>query len=221
MTQQTWTAVDDYYEALYTPEDALLRQVQLASDEARLPQVSVSPMQGRFLTLMVQLHGARNILEIGTLGGYSTICMARALPAFGHMVTLEVDPKHARIATDSIALAGLEDMVDVRLGRAIDTLAELGAADGVPFDIVFIDADKPGNVAYLQWAMKLTRHGSLIIVDNVVRNASVLDESSDDASVQGVRAMNEALQDDPRLDITVMQTVGRKGYDGFLLARVV
>jgi predicted O-methyltransferase YrrM len=220
MTQQTWTAVDRYLDDLLVGHDAALEAVLQASAEAGLPPISVSPTQGKLLNLLARVRGARAILEIGTLGGYSAIWMARALPADGRLITLEVDPKHAGVARASIARAGLAERVEVRLGRALDTLQRLGAENAGPFDLIFIDADKPQMPEYFRWALRLSRPGTLIAIDNVVRDGAVIDSGSLDASVQGVRRLNELMASEPRVSATAIQTVGAKGYDGFALALV-
>jgi predicted O-methyltransferase YrrM len=220
MTQQTWTAVDRYLDDLLVGHDAALEAVLQASSEAGLPPISVSPTQGKLLNLLARVRGARAILEIGTLGGYSAIWMARALPADGRLVTLEVDPKHADVARASIARAGLAERVEVRLGPALDTLQRLGAENAGPFDLIFIDADKPTLPEYFRWALRLSRPGTLIAIDNVVRDGAVIDSGSLDASVQGVRRLNELMASEPRVSATAIQTVGAKGYDGFALALV-
>jgi predicted O-methyltransferase YrrM len=217
--QQQWTAVDRYFNDLFVPADPALDAALEASAKAGLPPIQVSPNQGKLLFLLAKLHGARNVLEIGTLGGYSAIWLARALPAGGRLTTLEADAKHAEVARDSIARAGLASVVDVRLGRALDTLPEL-AGDG-PFDLIFIDADKASLPDYFKWALELSRVGTLIIVDNVVRNGAVVDAGSADPSVQGVRRLNEIVARERRVSATAIQTVGSKGYDGFALALVM
>lgn len=220
MSQEQWTAVDRYFTDLLIPADPVLEAALQASTAAGLPPINVAPNQGRLLHILALSHGARTILEIGTLGGYSTIWLARALPEGGRLITLEADPQHAAVARANIAHAGLADKVEVRLGKALDTLPQL-AAEGVgPFDLVFIDADKPNTAAYFAWALKLTRRGSLIITDNVVRNGGVIDPNSTDPNVQGVRQFNAALAAEPRVIATAFQTVGSKGYDGLALALV-
>jgi predicted O-methyltransferase YrrM len=211
MTEQLWTSVDQYYtEALVKPDDALDAALR-DSDAAGLPPINVTPNEGKLLHLMARICGARSILEIGTLGGYSTIWLARALPDGGHLVTLEAEPRYAEVARANIARAGLADRVEVRVGRALDTLPQL-EADGLgQFDLVFIDADKPSNPDYVEWAMKITRPGSVIIVDNVVRGGAVADPGSEDSAVIGVRRMNELIAADQRLTATAIQTVGSKG----------
>ena len=220
MTQQLWTSVDQYYSDVLVKQDQALDAALRDSDAAGLPPINVTPNQGKFLHLMARICGARAILEIGTLGGYSTIWLARALPDGGRLVTLEAEPRHADVARANIARAGLADRVEVRVGRALDTLPQL-EADGVgPFDLVFIDADKPSNPDYVEWALKITRTGSVIIVDNVVRDGAVADSASEDSAVLGVRRMNELIAADQRLTATAIQTVGSKGYDGILVALV-
>ena len=220
MTQEQWTAVDRYLADLLVPSDASLEAALAASAEAGLPPADVSPTQGKLLQLLARLTGARMILELGTLGGYSAIWLARALPAGGRLVTLEADARYAKVARDNIARAGLASAVELRVGPALETLP-LVAADGLgPFDLIFIDADKSGNPEYLRWALELSRPGSLIVADNVVRGGAVIDASSSDPSVQGVRRFFELLADEPRLSATAIQTVGSKGYDGFALALV-
>jgi predicted O-methyltransferase YrrM len=220
MFQDQWTEVDRYITDLFVPPDPVLDTALQASVEAGLPQINVAPNQGKLLQILALSCGARSILEIGTLGGYSTIWLARALPADGRLITLEADPKHAEVARANLVGAGLGDMVEVRLGQALDTLPQLAAEGHGPFDLVFIDADKANTPAYFQWALTLTRRGSLIITDNVVRQGTVVDAASDDASVQGVRHFNAALAAEPRVTATVIQTVGSKGYDGLAIAIV-
>jgi predicted O-methyltransferase YrrM len=220
MAQDQWTAVDHYINDLFVPPDAALDAALQASDEAGLPAINVAPNQGKLLHILALSCGARSILEIGTLGGYSTIWLARALPVGGRMITLEADPKHAEVARANLARAGLADVVNVRLGEALDTLPQLAAAGLGPFDLVFLDADKQNTPAYFEWALKLTRRGGLIIADNVVRNGAVLDAASENPSVQGVRRLNAMLAAEPRVTATVIQTVGSKGYDGLAIAIV-
>ncbi|MEU1625548.1 O-methyltransferase [Streptomyces sp. NPDC020096] len=220
MSQQTWTAVDDYFDALLVNEDAALRTALAESDAAGLPPVHVAPNQGKLLNLLARMHGARTVLEIGTLGGYSTVWLARALPAGGRLVTLEADEGYAAVAAANIARAGLKHVVDIRIGKALETLPLLADEDAAPFDLVFIDADKPSNPDYLEWALKLTRPGSIIVADNVVRDGAVTDQASADPRVQGVRRFTELIAENPRLTATAVQTVGSKGYDGFILSIV-
>jgi predicted O-methyltransferase YrrM len=220
MSQTTWSAVDAYFSDRLVPSDFALDNALRDSDAAGLPQHNVTPNQGKLLQLFAQMQGARKILEIGTLGGYSTIWLARALPQGGRLVTLEANPEHAAVATTNIARAGLSHMVDVRVGKAIGTLPLL-AQEGIgPFDLIFIDADKPNNPEYLKWSLKLSRPGTVIIGDNVVRNGEVTNAASTDPNVIGVRRFFDLMAEDPRLSATAIQTVGSKGYDGFSLAIV-
>jgi predicted O-methyltransferase YrrM len=221
MSQEQWTAVDDYITARLIPPDPVLEAALAATAAAGIPMINVAPNQGKLLYVLAVAHGARTILEIGTLAGYSTIWLARALPADGRLITLEYEPKHAEVARANIARAGLAAQVEVRVGAALDTLPQLAAEDAGPFDLVFIDADKVNSVAYFNWALKLTRPGSLIIIDNVVRDGKVIDAASRDVSVQGVRALYEALAAEPRVAATAVQTVGSKGYDGLAVAVVL
>ena len=220
MTEELWTAVDNYITDLLVGPDAALDSALEASAAAGLPQIAVAPNQGKLLYLLALIRGARNILEIGTLGGYSTIWLARALPAGGALITLESDPKHAEVARSNIARAGLSKQVDVRVGLALDILPLLESEDRGPFDLIFIDADKANIPNYFTWAMKLSRPGSLIIVDNVVRDGAIIDAASEDASVVGVRRFNQLVAHDPHVTATTIQTVGTKGYDGFTIALV-
>jgi predicted O-methyltransferase YrrM len=219
--RERWTAVDHYLTDLFVPPDSVLEQALATSAEAGLPEIHVAPNQGKLLQLLAQLQGARNILEVGTLGGYSTIWLARALPRGGRLITLEASARHAEVARTNLDRAGLSDLVEVRLGQALDTLAELEAEGVDPFDLVFIDADKAGYADYFAWALRLTRQGSLIVADNVVRKGAVIDAASSDADVQGVRRFNEIVAAEPRISATAVQTVGSKGYDGLVLALVV
>ena len=220
MNQEQWTAVDRYITDLLVPSDAVLDAALQAATDAGLPAINVAPNQGKLLSILAQSVGARSILEIGTLGGYSTIWLARVLPADGRLVTLELDPKHANVASANLINAGLADKVELRLGRAADTLAQLVAEGAGPFDLVFIDADKASLPTYFEYALQLTRSGGLIIVDNVVRSGAVADPDTQDPNVQGVRRLNEILADEPRVTATAIQTVGSKGYDGLALAYV-
>jgi predicted O-methyltransferase YrrM len=221
MSNQQWTAVDDYMAGLLIPPDPALEAALHASAEAGLPSIQVAPNQGKLLAILAQAIGARRILEIGTLGAYSTIWMAKALPDGGSLITLEADPKHADVSRGNLARAGLAERVELRLGPALDTLPRLATEAREPFDLVFIDADKQNITAYFEWALKLTRRGSLIIVDNVVRGGAVADHSTEDTSVQGVRRFFEAVASDPRVSVTAIQTVGSKGYDGLAIAVVL
>jgi predicted O-methyltransferase YrrM len=221
MTQDVWTAVDKYITGLLVSSDAALDAALQASNAAGLPSIQVSPVQGKFLHLLARACGARQILEIGTLGGYSTIWLARALPAGGRVITLEADPKHAEVARANFALAGLVGVIELRLGPALETLPKLVAEQRGPFDLVFIDADKSNMREYFEWALKLSHAGSVIIADNVIRQGKVLDAGSSNVDVQGVRRFNERLAAEKRVSATEIQTVGSKGYDGFALAVVI
>ena len=221
MTQEQWTAVDRYLCGQLLPPDPALEAALQASIAAGLPPIHVSPNQGKLLQLLARLQQARTILEIGTLGGYSTIWLARALPAGGRLITLEADPGHAAVARANFVRAGLAGVVELRPGRALDTLPQLAAEGRGPFDLIFIDADKPGYPDYFAWALKLTRRGSLIIVDNVVRKGAVIDPVSPNPNVQGVRRLHELIAAESRVSATAIQTVGSKGYDGFVLALVI
>ena len=220
MTQAQWTAVDRYITDTLVPSDPALDAALQHTADAGLPPIAVAPNQGKLLALLAQSIGARTILEIGTLGGYSTIWLARALPSGGALVTLELSPQHAEVARANLARAELSALVEVRVGPALDTLPLLAAEGRTPFDLVFIDADKQNTAAYFEWALKLTRPGSLIIVDNVVRDGAVIDENSTDASVLGVRRFFAQLAAEPRVSATALQTVGSKGYDGLAIALV-
>ena len=221
MTENPWTPVDDYLAGLFVGADSDLEKAVRDSTAAGLPEIQVSPTQGKLLHLLVRLRSARAILEIGTLGGYSAICMARALPPGGRLITLEFEPKHAEVARANIARAGLADRVDVRLGRALDLLPQVEKDRVGPFDLVFIDADKENNPRYFDWALRLTRPGSLILVDNVVREGRVLEAESADASVQGTRKVLSMMASEPRVTATALQVVGMKGWDGLAIALVV
>jgi len=220
MGQEQWTAVDSYITNHFLEADPVLDAALASSAASGLPAISVSPAQGKLLHLLARVQGARNILEIGTLGGYSTIWLARALPVGGHLISLELDPKHAEVARANVARAGLADRVEIRLGRAVDTLQQLMAEGRGPFDLIFIDADKPGYSDYLKWSLKLARQGTLIIADNVVRKGEVTNPASSDLNVQGIRRFNELLAAEKRVTTTVLQTVGSKGYDGLALILV-
>ncbi|HTQ49467.1 MAG TPA: O-methyltransferase [Candidatus Acidoferrales bacterium] len=221
MNQETWNAVDRYLADLLEPTDSILEQTLAASAAAGLPAINVTLAQGKLLQLLARMQRAKNILEIGTLGGYSTIWLARALPAGGRLLTLEFEPKHAEVARINLARAGLTEIVELRVGRALDILPQLGAEGAGPFDLIFIDADKPGTADYFAWALKLSRPGSLIVVDNVVRKGAVIDAESDDPNVLGMRRFLAALAAEKRVSATVLQTVSGKGYDGFALAFVM
>jgi predicted O-methyltransferase YrrM len=221
MPQDQWTAVDRYLVNALLPADDALAEALRANAAAGLPAIDVAPNQGKLLHLIARIQGARAILEIGTLGGYSTIWLARALPPDGRLVTLEAEPKHAEVARANVARAGLASLVEIRVGRALETLPLLAEEGRGPFDLVFIDADKPSNPEYLEWALRLTRPGSIIVVDNVVRAGDILDAASDDPRVKGTRRLFDALSRESRLSATAIQTVGSKGHDGFVIARVV
>lgn len=220
MSQAQWTSVDRYFSDQLVPHDPALEAALKASADAGLPPINVSPNQGRLLHLLARLQGARKILEIGTLGGYSTIWLARALPEDGHLVTLEALAKHARVAEANIANAGLADIVEIRLGPALDTLPKLGEEGKGPFDLTFIDADKERIPEYFRWALELSHPGSVVIVDNVVRGGAVADAATTDPDVKGVRRFFELLAAEPRVSATAVQTVGSKGWDGLALALV-
>jgi predicted O-methyltransferase YrrM len=221
MSQEQWSAVDRFISELLVPSDAALDAALADSVAGGLPAIGVSPIQGKLLHLLARGQGARSILEIGTLGGYSTIWLARALADGGRVVTLEAEPKHAEVARINIARAGLAGVVDLRVGRALETLPQLQSEGLGPFDLVFIDADKVSTADYFAWALRLTRRGSLILVDNVVREGEVVDSDSEDPSIQGIRRFYERLAAEPRVSATAIQTVGSKGYDGFALALVI
>lgn len=221
MTDQAqWAAVDEYFSDLLVGEDSALDAALRASNDAGLPTIAVAPNQGKFLQLLARMQQARRILEIGTLGGYSTIWLARALPVAGVLVTLEADAHHAEVARGNIVRAGLSNTVDVRVGPALETLPQLADEGSEPFDLTFIDADKASIPEYFDWSVQLSRPGAVIVVDNVVREGAVVDADSDDPAVQGVRRFHDALTGDTRVSATSVQTVGTKGYDGFTLAYV-
>jgi predicted O-methyltransferase YrrM len=220
LDQKHWSAVDDYLIAKIVKPDAVLDKALAESDRGGLPAINVSPSQGKLLHLLARMIGARRILEIGTLGGYSTIWLARALPPGGRLITLEFSQKHADIARNNIEHAGLLDRVDIRVGRALDTLPVIAREFPEPFDLIFMDADKESNREYLGWAMKLSRSGTVIITDNVVRDGRVIDEASSDPMLVGTRRFLDALANEPRLSATAIQTVGSKGWDGFTVALV-
>jgi predicted O-methyltransferase YrrM len=217
-SQEMWSAVDDYLVKLLLPPDAVLDAALKASSDAGLPQIAVSPTQGKFLHLLAKIRGAKKILEIGTLGGYSTIWLARALPADGKLITLEYAAKHADVARANLKRAGVADKTEVIVGPAIESLPTLLGRG--PFDLVFIGADKVSTPSYFEWAMKLTKSGSVIIVDNVIRKGSITDAKSTDENVRAIRNFNEMLSKEARVTATTLQTVGSKGYDGFAIAVV-
>ena len=219
-SQALWTAVDNYIAESLIPSDPILEESLRANAAANLPTIDVTPNQGKLLQLIARIQGSRRILEIGTLGGYSTIWLARALPPDGKLITLEVDPKHADVATANIQRAGLSSKVELRLGPALESLSQLHAEASPPFDLIFIDADKPNNAAYLEWSLRLSRPGTLIVCDNVVREGGIIDPDSTDPMVQGTRRLFELLAANLRIDATALQTVGSKGHDGFILGIV-
>lgn len=220
MTKDVWEAVDKYLDKMLIPHDSSLDDALAAAAAAKLPAIQVSSVQGKLLHLLARIMGARHILEIGTLGGYSTIWMARALPEGGRIITLEADPKHADVAQRNFARAGVESKVELRLGKALDTLPQV-AADGLgPFDLFFIDANKSNMPEYFEWSLKLARKGSVIIADNVVREGAVLDAESKDADIQGIRRFLEMVGKEKRVSGTALQTVSTKNYDGFALVLV-
>ena len=220
MTRKTWTAVDDYIADRLIPADRALDAALASNREGGLPAIDVSPAQGKLLNLLARMIGARRILEVGTLGGYSTIWLARALQPGGKVITLELDPHHAKVAKANVDKAGLSGSVDIRVGPALKSLEVLGKEASEPFDLIFIDADKPNNPNYLTWAMKLSRPGTVIVCDNVIRDGDVIEAKSGDENVQGARAAFDFIGKDKRLDGTAIQTVGVKGYDGFAIAIV-
>jgi predicted O-methyltransferase YrrM len=221
MSQDQWSAVDRYFTEQLHLSDSTLEAAIQANAAAELPAIDVAPNQGKLLQLLARLVRANKILEIGTLGGYSTIWLARALPPDGRLVSLEFSPKHAEVAKSNIQRAGLSDRVQIRVGAALDSLPHIEKEGLAPFDFIFIDADKPNNPGYLEWAIKLARPGTLIIVDNVVRDGAVADASNTDPAIQGTRKMFASMSRDTRLSATALQTVGSKGYDGFAMAVVM
>jgi predicted O-methyltransferase YrrM len=221
MSQELWAGVDRYITDTVVKPDEALNAALRDAEAAGLPAISVSPPQGKLLHLLARLHGARNILEIGTLAGYSTIWLARALPAGGQLVTLEIDATHDEVARANLERAGLTTVVEQRLGSALKLLPQLAAEEREPFDLVFIDADKPSNPDYFDWALRLTRPGSLIIIDNVVRQGALADAESKDDRVHGSQRLHEMIAAESRVSATTIQTVGSKGYDGFTLALVL
>ncbi|MEO5814150.1 MAG: O-methyltransferase [Gemmatimonadaceae bacterium] len=220
MTDTKWAEVDEYLNALHIGRDVALDDAAEATVAAGLPPIAVTPNQGKLLHILARMQRARSILEVGTLGGYSTIWLARGLEPGGKVVTLELDQKHADVASSSIAKAGLSDSVAIHVGRAIDTLPQLEHSGDVPFDLIFIDADKKSIPQYFEWALKMSRPGTLILVDNVVRAGRVVDADSADADIQGIRTFNEKVAREPRVTVTTLQTVGSKGYDGLAFVLV-
>jgi predicted O-methyltransferase YrrM len=220
MFEQVWSDVDDFFTQHLLPSDDVLRATLETNVAEQLPPIAVTPPQGKLLHLLARACGARRILEIGTLGGYSTIWLARGMRAGGRLITLELDPAHAAVAETNLKRAGLESVVEVLVGSALDALPRIAAEGRGPFDLIFIDADKANIPTYFEWAVKLSRPGALIIVDNVVRDGNVIDGESSDASIRGVRRFVEMLADRDDMSGTAIQTVGTKGYDGFAIVRV-
>jgi predicted O-methyltransferase YrrM len=218
---EKWTEVDSYLTETLIPTDPILEATMAANAAAGLPSIDVSPTQGKWLHLLAKIKGVTRILEIGTLGGYSTIWLARALPSDGKLITLEFEPKHAAVAQQNIARAGLSHLVEIRIGAAAESLAQLHEEGAEPFDLIFIDADKPNNPTYLEWALKFSRVGTLIVVDNVIRDGKIADPNDPDPSFTGTRTMFEMLSTNLRVSATALQTVGSKGYDGFAIALVI
>jgi predicted O-methyltransferase YrrM len=218
--EQRWIEVDEYVGEMLLGSDPVLEAALASSSEAGLPPIAVSPPQGRFLNLLARVHGARSILELGTLGGYSTIWLARALGGDGRLVTLELEPRYAEVAQANVARAGLAELVELRVGPAADSMRSLIGEGAGPFDLIFIDADKQGTPEYFELALDLSRPGGLILVDNVVRDGSLVDTSSDDSRALGMRRFHELASAQPRVEATTIQTVGGKGYDGFTLMLV-
>ncbi|OMC64573.1 methyltransferase [Paenibacillus odorifer] len=216
----TGDKVDQYITERLIPQDVVLEEVLVTNQQAGLPPFDVSPSQGKFLNLLVQMKGARRILEIGTLGGYSTIWMARALPSDGQIVTLELDPIHAQVAKANLSLAEVDHLVELRVGDALEQLSQMKQEGVEPFDFIFIDADKPNNPNYLKWALQFSQPGTVILGDNVIREGEVINENSEDARVVGVREFYDLLAEESRISATAIQTVGSKGYDGFVLGIV-
>lgn len=220
MSEELWKTVDRYLTDNLVPPDPVLDEALLANTLAGLPSIDVAPTQGKLLYLLAKIQGAKRILEIGTLGGYSTIWMARALPPDGKLITLEINSKHAEVAAGNIERARLASKVEIRIGPALESLAQLQAEGTAAFDLIFLDADKPNNATYLEWALRFSRPGTVIIGDNVIREGAVSDPSNPDPMVQGARRFIQALASEPRLEATAIQTVGSKGYDGYAVAVV-
>lgn len=221
MSEETWAAVEKYVDGLLIPSDPVLDAAVAASEAAGLPDIAVTPSQGKLLYLLARMQRAQRILELGTLGGYSTIWLARALPEDGIVVTIEAEKQHCEVARANVARADLPTLVEIREGNALDVLPELAAEGLEPFDLVFIDADKENTEAYFRWAIRLSRVGAVIVVDNVIREGKVAEAETDDPRAQAMRRFFEMLAGEPRVTATTIQTVGRKGYDGFTLAMVV
>jgi predicted O-methyltransferase YrrM len=218
MSHALWTQIDDFYADCLLAPDPALDQARADCRAGGLPAISVSPLQGQFLHVLARLRNAKKILEIGTLGGYSSICMARALPPRGKLISLEINPRHAAVAAANIRRAGLAGKVDIRVGKALELLPTL--VSEAPFDLIFIDADKPSNAAYFAWAVRLGRPGTAIVIDNVVRKGAIVDSKNTDPDIRGTRRLAKAIAAERRVTATAMQTVGVKGYDGFILAVV-
>ena len=220
MTKDLWTTVDNYICDQLVHSDSVLEEVLDISTAAGLPPIAVTPNLGKLLYLFARIQGAKKILEIGTLAGYSTIWLARALPPGGRLISLEADPKHAEIARNNVARAGLTEVVEIRLGSALETLPRVAAEGLGPFDLIFVDAEKRDNPEYFAWSLKLSRPGSVLVFDNVVRDGAVIDPANTTPSIQGIRRFNELVAAEPRVTATAIQTVGSKGYDGFAIALV-
>jgi len=221
MPQELYTAVDNFLSTSLVPSDPVLDAVLKSHLDAGLPPIAVTPTLGKFLNLIARSIGAKQILEIGTLGGYSTIWLARALPPTGRLITLEFDPKHAEVARKNFQHAGLANVIEIHIGKALDTLPRVAAAHSMPFDLIFIDADKQNNPGYFAWALKLSRPGTIIIIDNVVRDGAILNAASDSPDIRGIRQLFVDLASEPRVQATAIQTVDAKGHDGFVLALVL
>ncbi len=220
MNTPLWNDVDIYFSSKLQESDPIMDSILKANAEAGLPAIDVSPNQGKLLYLLAKLKGVKNILEIGTLGGYSSVWLARALPEEGHLITLEYSKKHAKVANENVRNAGLENKIDIIVGQALETLPTLEKKGFPSFDLIFIDADKPNNPNYFKWALELSKPGTVIIADNVVRNGKVIEDDTEDSNVQGIRQFIDLLSEESRIDSTAIQTVGSKGYDGFVLGVV-
>jgi predicted O-methyltransferase YrrM len=219
--QEVWNQVDQYLSHLLTPEDEALTAARDTNREANLPAIDVPPQLGKFLDLLIRISGAKRVLEIGTLGGYSTIWLARALPADGQVVTLELEPRHAKVARKNLQRAGVLERIEIRVDPAIESLRELCLSGEAAFDLIFIDADKKSLPEYLDWSLKLARRGTILVADNVIRDGKIIDADSSDQNIQGARRFLELAAAHPRLSTTVLQTVDSKGYDGFAMAVVL
>lgn len=221
MNERLIDHVDDYLAATFVGNDATLAHALERSQRAGLPAIAVSAVQGKLLHVLARAIGAKRILEVGTLGGYSAIWMGRAIAPHGRLITLEIDPRHAQVARENLDEAGLGEVVEVWIGSALDSLARMGESGTEPFDLVFIDADKENNPRYLKWALQFSHPGTMIVMDNVVRHGTILDDDSTDPDVAGTRTVLELLGSDPRLCASALQTVGHKGHDGLAIALVV